>query len=628
MRMCNVGRRNHQIDMKVYRRLLQYARPFHRYILPFYAFTLIAVFFTVFQFALIIPLLEFLFGQIKPEDAAKYMHAPEFRVSSGFFKDYFYYQVYQLKLRNPMYALYLLAGTIVLATVLANFFRYLAQRFLVSSRTLLVKRLREAIFNKVNHLHLGYFTKEHKGDLLSRMNSDVMEIEAVASNSIEVLFKEPTTLIAFFVVLFGISAKLTMFTLIIIPFSAIAIATVTKRLKREARDVQASMGRMLTIIDETLLGMRIIRSFNATKFVIDRFARENDFYRQASLQGFKRRELAPAFSEAAGVIVVACILVFGGAMVLKNQTTGTGMQASQFILFIAVFSQVIRPAKAIVVSLANIQRGEAAGVRILEVLDKKIEVDDRPDAKPLLSFEDKVEFKDVRFAYNDRLVLQGIDLTIPKGKTVALVGPSGVGKSTIADLLPRFYDVTSGEVLVDGKDVRDYTMESLRSHMSFVTQEIILFNDTVFNNIALGKPDASMEDVIKAAKIANAHDFIVETEDGYNTVIGDRGIRLSGGQRQRLSIARAVFKNPAILILDEATSALDTESEKLVQDALNNLMRGRTTLVIAHRLSTIKEADEIIVLQDGQIIERGHHDELIRIEESVYRRLTSLQKIA
>jgi ATP-binding cassette, subfamily B, bacterial MsbA len=614
--------------MKVYRRLLQYAKPFHRYILPFYTFTLIAVFFKVFQFALIIPLLNFLFGQISAADAAKYLHSPEFHFSASFFKNWFYYQVFHLKQQNPMYALYLLAGTIVIATIFANFFGYFAQRFLVNSRTLLVKRLREAMFNKVNQLHLGFFTKEHKGDLLSRMNSDVMEIESVASHSIEVLFKEPTTLIAFFIALFGISVQLTLFTLIIIPFSAIAIATVTKRLKKEARDVQASMGRMLTIIDETLMGMRIIRSFNATKFVTDRFARENDFYRRASLQGFKRRELAPAFSEAAGVFVVACILVFGGAMVIKNQTTGAGLQSAQFIAFIAIFSQVIRPAKAMVIALANIQRGEAAGVRILEILDKKVEVDDHPDAKPLLAFEDKVEFKNVRFAYQDRLVLQGIDLTIPKGKTIALVGPSGVGKSTIADLVPRFYDVTSGEVLIDGQDVRMLTMESLRSHMSFVTQEIILFNDTIFNNIALGKPDAKMEDVMRAAQIANAHEFIIETEDGYSTTIGDRGIRLSGGQRQRLSIARAVFKNPSILILDEATSALDTESEKLVQDALNNLMKGRTTLVIAHRLSTIKEADEIIVLQDGQIVERGNHNELILLDDSIYRRLTSLQKIA
>jgi ATP-binding cassette, subfamily B, bacterial MsbA len=614
--------------MKIYRRLLGYAKPYSRFILPFFIFTLIAVFFSIFQFALIIPLLNFLFGSLSPEEAARYLHAPSFSFSGSFFKDFFYYQVYRLKLINPIYALYLIAGLIVTAVIFTNIFRYMAQRCLVKARTLLVKRIREALFEKINRLHLGYFTKEHKGDLLSRMNSDVFEIEAVASNSIEVLFKEPYVMIGYFIALFAISVKLTLFTLVIIPISAIAIASVTKRLKKEAQDAQASIGRLLTIIDETLMGMRIIRSFNATKFIVNRFAQENDFYRKASLQGFKRRELAPAFSEAAGVIVVACILVFGGSLVLKNQGTGTGLQASSFIAFIAIFSQVIRPAKAMVVALANIQRGEAAGHRIIEVLDQPVLVDDLPGAIPLPSFDNEVEFKNVHFAYNDRPVLTDINFTIKKGKHIALVGPSGVGKSTIADLIPRFYDVTGGDVLIDGKSVRDYTMESLRSHMSFVTQEIILFNDTIFNNIALGKPDAKEEDVIRAAKIANAHDFIVDTEDGYQTTIGDRGIRLSGGQRQRLSIARAVFKNPSILILDEATSALDTESEKLVQEALNNLMKGRTTLVIAHRLSTIKEADEIIVLQDGQIVERGNHYELIEIEESVYRRLTTLQKIA
>jgi subfamily B ATP-binding cassette protein MsbA len=475
---------------------------------------------------------------------------------------------------------------------------------------------------------MGYFTKEHKGDLLSRMNSDVFEIEAVACNSIEVMFKEPYVMIGYFIALFTISFKLTLFTLIIIPISAIAIASVTRRLRKEATDAQASIGRLLTIIDETLMGMRIIRAFNATNFVVDRFSKENDFYRRASLQGFNKRELAPAFSEASGVFVVACILVFGGSLVLKNQATGTGLQASAFIAFIAIFSQVIRPAKSMVVALANIQRGEAAGRRIIEVLDTPIEVDDLPGAVALDTFHESIEFDDVNFSYNDQPVLQNISFSIQKGKTVALVGPSGVGKSTIADLIPRFYDVKAGQVLIDGKDVRQYTMESLRSHMSFVTQEIILFNDTVFNNIALGKPDASMEEVIRAATIANAHEFIMHTEDGYQTIIGDRGIRLSGGQRQRLSIARAVFKDPSILILDEATSALDTESEKQVQDALNKLMAGRTTLVIAHRLSTIKEADEIIVLHDGKIVERGNHYDLIQIEESTYRRLTSLQKIA
>lgn len=614
--------------MKIYRRLLAYAKPYSRFILPFFVFTLIAVFFSIFQFTLIIPLLNFLFNSSSPEEAQKYLHAPSFSFSASFFKGFFYYQVYRLKSMNPQYALYMIAALIVIAVVFTNIFRYLAQRCLINARTLLVKRIREAVFGKINRLHLGYFTKEHKGDLLSRMNADVFEIEAVAANSIEVLFREPYIMIGYFIALFAISAKLTLFTLIIIPISAIAIASITKKLKKEASEAQASIGRLLTIIDETLMGMRIIRSFNATKFVLDRFSQENDFYRKASVQGFNKRELAPAFSEASGVLVVACILVFGGSLVLQNQTTGSGMQASAFIAFVAIFSQVIRPAKAMVVALANIQRGEAAGKRIIEVLDTPVEVDDLPGAVPLPSFEESIEFCDVSFAYGEKPVLQNVSFSIPKGKTIALVGPSGVGKSTIADLIPRFYDVRSGQVLIDGKDVRHFTMESLRSHMSFVTQDIILFNDTVFNNIALGRPDASEEDVIAAARIANAHDFIMHTENGYQTVIGDRGIRLSGGQRQRLSIARAVFKNPAILILDEATSALDTESERLVQDALNRLMQGRTTLVIAHRLSTIKEADEILVLQDGQIVERGNHYELIELEESIYRRLTILQKIA
>lgn len=615
--------------MKTYRRLLKFAKPYGKFVVPFFGFTLIAVFFSIFQFALIIPLLNFLFDSQTAESMQRYASAPSFSFSASYFKELFYYRVYHLKTLNPVYALYFIAALIVLSVVLTNVFRYFAQRSMVSARTLLVKKLREAIFEKINYLHMGYFTKEKKGDLLSRMNSDVFEIEAVAANSLEVLFKEPYIMIGYFIALFAISVKLTLFTLLIIPISAVAIATVTKRLRKEASEMQSSVGRLLTIIDETLMGMRIIRSFNATDFIIKRFSRENDFYRKASLQGFKRRELAPIFSEVSGVLVVACILIYGGSMILQNKNGNpSGLQASEFIAFIAIFSQVIRPAKAMVVALANIQRGEASGQRILEVLDTKIDVADQAGAVAMTSFNALVEFRDVCFSYSEKPVLTNICFTIEKGKTIALVGPSGVGKSTIADLLPRFYDVSSGCIQIDGKDIRSYTMESLRSHMSFVTQDIILFNDTIFNNIALGRPDASMEEVIRAAKIANAHDFIMDTEHGYETNIGDRGIRLSGGQRQRISIARAVFKNPAILILDEATSALDTESEKSVQEALNNLMEGRTTLVIAHRLSTIKEADEILILQDGRIVERGNHFNLIEKEESIYKRLTQMQKIA
>lgn len=611
--------------MHTYRRLLNYARPFRWFLLPFSVFTLLAVIFSVFQFALIIPLLNVLFS---PGQGPESVAAPAFSLSTGFVRDIFYYEVHRLRTINPAYALYFITFIIVCSVLLTNLFRYLAQRTLIRARTLLVKRIREALFEKINHLDMGFFTREHKGDLISRMNSDVFEIEGVFANSLEVLFKEPSLVIGYFVALFAISTQLTLFTLVIIPLSALGIATVQKKLKRDARDAQASIGRLLTIMDETLTGMRIIRAFNATGFTLKKFSRENDFYRRASLQGFKRRELAPAFSEAAGVMVVAGILLYGGSLILRQGPGAAGIQASEFIAFIAIFSQVLRPAKAMVVAGANIQRGRGAGERILEIIDKPIEIKDKAGATALEAFSHSVEFRHVDFAYQETPVLKDISFTIPRGKTIALIGSSGVGKSTIADLIPRFYDVKGGAVLIDGKDIRDYTLESLRSHMSFVTQEIFLFNDTIFNNIALGRPEATEEEVIAAARIAHAHDFIMQTEDGYQTFTGDRGIRLSGGQRQRLCIARAVLKNPSILILDEATSALDTESERMVQEALSSLMKGRTTLVIAHRLSTIREADEIIVLHDGRIIERGHHNELIEIDDGVYKRLTEMQQTA
>jgi subfamily B ATP-binding cassette protein MsbA len=610
--------------MKIYRRLLAYGKPYSAFIIPYFSFTLIATFFSVFELALLIPLLNFLF--YPSPDAAKYIASPSFSLSGKYFKDLFYHEMYYFESLKPIYALFFMAAVVFIAVILSNLFSYLADLTMIKARTLLVKRLREAIFEKINYLHLGYFTTEHKGDLLSRMNSDVFEIEAVAASSVDILFKQPYLIVGYFVALFVISTKLTLFTLIIIPICATGIALVQKRLKREAQAAQASVGRLLTIIDETLTGMRIIRSFNATKFVLNRFSKENDFYRKATLQGFAKRELAPAFSEISGVLIVAAILIYSGSLILSHDHAA--LNAGSFIAFIAIFSQVISPAKAMVSAMANVQRGQASGERILQVIDTPILVEDKPDAIDLKSFTNKIEFNNISFGYSaDRQILHGISFNIPKGKTVAMVGPSGVGKSTIADLVPRFYDVTGGSILIDGKDVRDLKMESLRGYMSFVTQDTFLFNDTIFNNIALGRPDATEAEVIEAAKIANAHDFIIHTENGYHTNIGDRGIRLSGGQRQRLSIARAVFKNPEILILDEATSALDTESERLVQGALSNLMKGRTTLVIAHRLSTIQQADEILVMQDGQIIERGNHHQLLEIENGNYQRLIKLQEL-
>lgn len=607
--------------MHVYKRLLAYARPFRWFLIPFFCYTLLAVFFTVFQYALIIPLLNVLFDNSNTDTAQA---LPVRSFSAHYLRDLFYYQVGRLKAINPAYALYFITAILVAAVILGNLFRYLAQRTLIRARTLLVKRIREALFEKINQLHLGFFTKEHKGDLISRMNSDVFEIESVAAGSLEILIREPAMIIGYFAALFSISVPLTLFTLIIIPVSALGIATVQKRLKRDASDVQASVGRLLTIMDETLTGMRVIRAFNVTGFMVGKFSAENDRHRLASLQGFNRREMAPAFSEAAGVTVVAGILLYGGSLILNNN--GSGLQASAFIAFIAIFSQVLRPAKTMVVAGANIQRGKAAGERILELLDKVVAVTDKPDAADLLTFNTSIEFRQVDFTYTGVPVLSQVSFVLPKGKTVALVGSSGAGKSTLADLLPRFYDVTGGSICIDGRDLRDYRMESVRRHMSMVTQETFLFNDTLFNNIALGHPEAAMEDVIAAAKVANAHEFILQTEEGYHTVIGDRGIRLSGGQRQRICIARAVFKNPSVLILDEATSALDSGAEKLVQDALSVLMKGRTTLVIAHRLSTIRDADLIIVLENGRIAEQGTHQELIANPDGIYYRMSSMQQ--
>jgi ATP-binding cassette, subfamily B, bacterial MsbA len=613
--------------MKVYKRLLAYIKPYRKLVVPFFSFTFLASIFGVCQFALIIPLLNVLFNQ-SPKDAAIHSTLRSFSFSASYIRDAFYYQVYQLKSLSPIYALYFITAIIIVSVLLTNLFRYLAQRSMLRGRTLLVKRIREALFEKINELHMGFFTKESKGDIISRMNSDVFEIEGVAAGALETIFREPSLLIGYFVALLAISVKLTLFTLIVIPISAIGIALVNKRLKKESQDSQASIGRLLTIMDETLMGMRIIRSFNATKFVLNRFSRENDFYRNASLRIFKQREMAPAFSEASGVMVVSGILLYGGHLILQNKQGAGGIEASQFIAFIAIFSQIMRPAKAIVTAVANIQRGRAAGERILQLIDTPVAIKEKENAIPLQSFDHEIAFNNIAFKYGEAPIIHDISFKVQKGKTVALIGASGVGKSTIADLVPRFYDVTEGSITIDGTDLRDYQIESLRSHMSFVTQESFLFNDTIFNNIAFGYPDAKEEDVIQAATIANAHEFIVHTEQGYHTNIGDRGVRLSGGQRQRLCIARAVFKNPSILILDEATSALDTESEKIVQDALSKLMKGRTTIVIAHRLSTIKQADEIIVLENGRIIERGHHKDLIEVEEGVYKKLTALQDIA
>jgi subfamily B ATP-binding cassette protein MsbA len=494
-------------------------------------------------------------------------------------------------------------------------------RLIARVRARVIRGLRLNLYQRILQLPLSFFSGERKGDLMSRFTNDVQEVETSVVNTLTGVIRDPLTIVFYFAVLFTMSAKLTLFSLILLPISGGIIASVSKRLRRQAKQSQKTLGTMLSVIDETLGGVRVIKAFNAQQYILGKFMDQNDQYARTSRSIDNTRDLASPFSEFAGVTVVAGLLYFGGALVLGGQSDLT---AAKFIGYIILFSQVLTPAKALSSSFGNIQRGLVAGERVLSIIDTEPAIRDRPDAKILPPFEREIEMRDLQFSYGNTPVLYDVNLTIRKGSTVALVGSSGGGKSTLADLLPRFYDPSGGQLLIDGHDLRTCTLHSVRDQMGIVTQESILFNDTIFNNIRFNT-QATEAEVIEAAKIANAHEFILASPDGYQTVIGDRGSRLSGGQRQRLSIARAILRNPPILILDEATSALDTESEKLVQEALQRLMQNRTSLVIAHRLSTVQHADEIVVLQHGRVVERGTHDELVRREGGVYQRLSSLQ---
>ena len=479
------------------------------------------------------------------------------------------------------------------------------------------------IFEQVSKLHIGYFSNERKGDLMSKMTNDVQEVENTIVQSLRVVFREPVTIILYFSVLFFMSPKLTIFTILIIPITGAIIGGITRRLKKKAVQSQESLGRIVNILDETLGGMRVIKAFNAERFMKGKFDKETDYYAGVNVNMARKNELASPISQFLGVFVVAGILVYGGGLVLSGNSD---LGASDFITYIIIFTQVLNPAKEISRAVSSIQRGIASAERIFTVVDTPTQISSPASPAILNSFENSVEVKNVSFAYQDVNVLKNINFTLSRGKTIALVGPSGGGKSTLADLIPRFYDPSEGQILLDGKNLKEFDLQALRSQMGIVTQESILFNDTVFNNIAFGVEGATEEQVMEAATIANAHEFIEKMEDGYQTSIGERGSKLSGGQRQRLSIARAVLKNPPILILDEATSALDSESEHLVQEALTKLMSNRTTLVIAHRLSTIQHADEILVIEHGQIVQRGTHVDLMQTE-GLYQKLSSIQSV-
>lgn len=604
--------------MKTYFRLLSYAKPIQKYAIPYIVCTLITVIFGTLNLALLAPLLQTLFSA----DSKEIVEKPEDWYD---FIKHFNYLAYQADLKYGAYgALKMVCGAIIASVFISNLFRYLSQRVMENLRIHTLLNFRKAVFENVMDLHPGYFTQQRKGDIISKIASDVQVVQFSVTSTLQVVFKEPLTIIAYIVALFLISAKMTFFSIMVIPLSAFIISKIVKRLKRQATQVQEIYGNMISYLDEALTGIKIVQAFNASNFIKRRFHNENVQFSKLSRRMVRRQQLGSPVSEFLGVCMVAFVLLYGGNLVLND--TGE-LDAEEFIAYIALFSQIMRPAKALTDSFSNIHSGIAAGERVLSLIDEKTAIENKPNAIKVDTFKDKIEFHQVNFAYKEKEILKNINLTIPKGKTIALVGPSGGGKSTLMDLIPRFMDVKSGSITFDGLDLRDLELQSLRNQIGVVNQEAILFNDTIFNNIAFGLQNVSSEMVEKAARIANAHDFIMATEEGYQTVIGDRGSRLSGGQRQRLCIARAVLKNPPILLLDEATSALDTESEKLVQDALNQLMVNRTTLVIAHRLSTIQHADLIVVMENGVLVESGNHQTLIQ-KGGLYKKLIDMQQFS
>ena len=607
--------------MKTYLRLLQFARPIKKYATPYFFFTLLHAFFNMIVFMAISPVLKFLFDPDATRQAVAVL--PPFELNTEYITTLVNYLLPRLLGANykTIDVLIGLSVFIVAVAFLNNLFRYLGQRTMERYRIHTLQNLRNAVFGNVMYLHAGYFSNERKGDILSKLTSDVQVVQFAVTNTLQVAFREPFLLAGYLFILFRTSGQLTLFAIIVLPVIALLIGAIVKTLRKSARAAQESLGDMVSTAEEALGGIKILKGYNAIDYIIRRFRDQNGRFARISRSMANRQQMASPVSEFLGISAIAIVLIYGGGMVIAGK-----ISADNFLMYVAVFSQITRPMRAFMDSFSTIHQGLAAGERVLGLIDTPPAIVDAPHAATLDEFKNGIEFRGVTFSYESREILKDISFTIRKGETVALVGPSGGGKSTISDLIPRFYDPQGGAVLIDGVDIRKYTIESLRSHMGIVAQDTVLFNDTIAGNITLGKPGATQTEVEQAAKVANAADFIAETEEGFQTNIGDRGAKLSGGQRQRLSIARAVLKNPDILILDEATSALDTESEKLVQEALNKLLEGRTSLVIAHRLSTVQGADRIIVVDQGRIVESGTHQELMALE-GVYHRLIEMQQI-
>jgi subfamily B ATP-binding cassette protein MsbA len=601
-----------------------------KYVLNYKVYAGLNIIFNIFQviaelsaMLLFIPFLNLLFDQETRIIAQK----PDFSISKQYFSDYFNFSLQQLiEDNNKVQALFYVCILVGVLFLLKNMFRYLAMFFIAELRTGVVRDLRAKIYNKMIALPLSFYSKTKKGDLISRITSDVQEVEFSILQSLEMIFREPINIILSLFLLIAISPELTGVTLLLLPTTAFIISRLGKSLKRTSTKAQNQIGLLLSNIEETLSGLKIIKGFNAEDISISKFKNQNNHYKNLSLRVARKKDLASPLSEFLGTTVMVGIAYFGGSLVLENMSLESKqlLNGGEFVTYIIIFARLLAPIKAFSSAYATVQKGAASADRIDTIISAENTIKESGQPEIIENFKDCIEYKNVTFSYKNEPVLHNINISIEKGKTIALVGESGGGKSTFADLLPRFYDLIEGEILIDNVNIKKITLKNLRNLMGIVTQESILFNDTIFNNIAFGMDKVSQEQVTEAATIANANQFISEFKNGYETNIGDRGGQLSGGQRQRLSIARAVLKNPPILILDEATSSLDTESEKLVQDALFKLMKNRTSIVIAHRLSTIQHADEIIVLQKGKIVERGTHTDLLK-KAGVYKKLSDLQ---